>query len=77
MSNATVNEIIKNNPRSAWMDLEALSDQLYGVYQNLLLVQIGIENNGYHEFSEALSPSLMSIDSACKKAEELKNVLKG
>lgn len=62
---------MNNTTTTAKIELEEVKNQLYGISQNLVMVQIGIENNGYKEFSDALEPVVFSIDNVYKKTSEL------
>ena len=74
MSKSTLSTI-NIGSKIAVNELEELEGQLYSIRQNLILVQNGIEANGYPELAVALSPSLLSLESARQKAEKILNVL--
>ena len=76
MSNENTTNKISSNGNVSFIDMEALRDQIYGIYTNLNMVRIGLDSNGFPEYAHALEPALLALNDAQNKADEIMEALR-
>lgn len=74
MNNAPVTNRTSN---VSIIEVEALRDQIYSIFNNLNLIYLGLDSCGHPEYSCALEPTLNSLEDAYKKADALMSKVKG
>lgn len=66
------NEPVTNRTSNvSFVEMEALRDQLHGIFNNLNMIYLGLDSAGFSNQSSALEPTLLSLNDAYKKADSL------